>query len=364
MLIIYVIIDLEKQRRRQSQNSKLEERSKRSRSCKKVPNIESSLFKENLKLFYKDLFKNFRDGNNCNVRIKHNSFDNYLFQKIKISAIEINKPETRINTLKNINISTQKNLTSLLTTKSAARNKYDTLFRENILDSNFQKSQNIRNKYLIKLVNKNIWPILKTKTHNNIIIFDWDDTLLCTSYLTPNGLFHNNTELTDNDKQIFDKLEYSVRKLLNCCIGKCETYIITNAANGWVEFSSNKYYPEIIEILSNVKIISARGEFEKYYPKDSRQWKIQAFLNLLKTFDYNLVTNLICVGDSFIEMEAGHILASKFKKAFIKTIKFKESPKPEELYKQLKLVIGQFDSIFSSNKNLTIRVEKKVKEKI
>ena len=90
-------------------------------------------------------------------------------------------------------------------------------------------------------------------------------------------------------------------------------------------------------------------------------WKIQAFLNMQKEFNSNLVTNIICLGDSFIEIEAGHILASKFNQAFIKTVKFRESPKPEELNKQLNLVADQFDSIYKSIKNLTIRVEKKKK---
>ena len=71
-----------------------------------------------------------------------------------------------------------------------------------------------------------------------------------------------------------------------------------------------------------------------------------------------LVTNIICIGDSLFEMEAGRILASRFTEAFVKTIKFREAPKLDELIKQLKLVSLQFSSIYSSIKNLTIRVEK------
>ena len=55
-------------------------------------------------------------------------------------------------------------------------------------------------------------------------------------------------------------------------------------------------------------------------------------------------------------------MASKFTEAFIKTIKFREAPKLDELIKQLKLVNQQFGTIYSSIKNLTIRVEKKKKE--
>ncbi len=114
--------------------------------------------------------------------------------------------------------------------------------------------------------------------------------------------------------------------------------------------------------MDKVTIVSARGEFESLYPGDSRMWKIQAFLKMTNTLDTSLVTNLICLGDSFIEMEAAHILASKFSQAFIKTVKFRESPKPEELNKQLLLIADQFPAIFSGVKNLTIRVEKKLKK--
>ena len=47
--------------------------------------------------------------------------------------------------------------------------------------------------------------------------------------------------------------------------------------------------------------------------------------------------------------------------ANIKKIKYMENTQPEELIKQLNLCVNQFNSIFSSSKNLTVRVEKKRK---
>ena len=60
-----------------------------------------------------------------------------------------------------------------------------------------------------------------------------------------------------------------------------------------------------------------------------------------------------------MEMDAAHNLAQKFPKSLIKTVKFREFPKPNELVKQLNLVIQKFDEISNSVKNLTIRLEKK-----
>jgi len=226
-----------------------------------------------------------------------------------------------------------------------------------------KNGEELRRSYIAKLIYKKVWePSKKEKDHNSLIIFDWDDTLLCTSFLTPNGLFNEDLILTDKDQEKLAKLEFSVLRLLTAAQAKGDTYIITNAAPGWVEYSAERFYPSVKKILDKITIISARGDYENKYPGDSRMWKIQAFLNMQKYFNYNLVTNIICLGDSFIEMEAAHVLASKFTQAFIKTIKFRESPKPEELNKQLYLVADQFPIIYSTVKNLTIRVEKKIKK--
>lgn len=226
----------------------------------------------------------------------------------------------------------------------------------------FKSSSNLRNNYITKLICNNIWlPNSKPKNHNSIIIFDWDDTLLCTTFLTPNGIFYDNLKIEKKDLEKITKLESLTYSILNSSIEKGDTFIITNAAPGWVEYSAKRFYPKVFPLLSKIHIISARGEFEKKHPGDSRQWKILTFLKMVKIIDTKLVTNLICLGDSLIEMEAAHILASKFSHAFIKTVKFRENPSPEELFKQLQLILDQFEHIFSAVKNLTIKVERKNK---
>jgi hypothetical protein len=209
-----------------------------------------------------------------------------------------------------------------------------------------------------------VWnPGMKPKYHNSLIIFDWDDTLLPTTFLTPKGTFSEDIQLSPSDYKKMQQIANYVYDILKESIEKGDVYIITNAGINWVQFSANLFYPNISELLKKIKIISARGEYEKSFPGNLRQWKIQAFLNLLKNVDNKLVTNIICIGDSLFEMEAGRILASNFKEAFIKTIKFREAPKLDELLKQLKLVSQQFGAIYSGIKNLTIRIERKKKEK-
>lgn len=76
-------------------------------------------------------------------------------------------------------------------------------------------------------------------------------------------------------------------------------------------------------------------------------------------FKEQIITNIIVLGDSVNEIEAGHTLGKQFSYALIKTIKFRENPKPEELIKQQHLVEEKFDDIYVMIKNLTIRLELK-----
>jgi hypothetical protein len=49
------------------------------------------------------------------------------------------------------------------------------------------------------------------------------------------------------------------------------------------------------------------------------------------------------MGDNMFEIEAAYYLGSKYESAFIKTVKFREFPRPNELVKQLNLVINKFE---------------------
>lgn len=304
---------------------------------------------------------------------KNKSDDEYakIEQKLnKNESIESNSENEEEEIIKKDNINFNNNIKSIFNNigniKTEKETKNDIKKDKNkekddlFLSITNKGESNIRKLYYSQLLLKKVWkPINDEKRHNCLIIFDWDDTLLPTSYLTPKGIFEEKNELNEKDQLKINKLEGSVQKLLEIAISKGDVYIITNAGEGWVQFSAEKFYPSINDILKKIIIISARDKFEKKYPEQSNVWKIRTFLNLKKRINDDLITNIICVGDSSFEIEAGRILASKFIHAVIKTIKFREKPKPEELNKQLNLVLNQFNSIYSSSKNLTVRVERK-----
>jgi hypothetical protein len=118
-----------------------------------------------------------------------------------------------------------------------------------------------------------------------------------------------------------------------------KTYIVTNASEGWVELSARRFLPKTFKELKGIEVISARSKYEKLYPRNYQKWKVEAFMETRKDFDEHTMTNVIALGDNNFEIEAAHILGSKFTQSFIKTVKFRTGPSPQELIKQLKLVL-------------------------
>ena len=200
-----------------------------------------------------------------------------------------------------------------------------------------------------------------TKT-NNIIIFDWDDTFLCTTFFSPFGYFDESVCININQNFQITKLESIVLSLLALSILKGDVYIITNSEKGWVEYSTSKIFPSLLEssILKNINIISARELYEKKFPGDGKKWKIEAFNDIVDKYDQNLLTNIMSIGDSISEIEAGKKLSLFFQKSFIKTIKLKDFPLVDELINQLNIIRQKFEYIFYLKKNLNIKLERKI----
>ena len=277
----------------------------------------------------------------------------------------LDKNDEIININKSMKIKDSKNINFQNIFKKLNNSPFFEKNENNKLDEddyylNFDENDNIRKSYYSKLIYKNVWmPGQKTKIHNNLFIFDWDDTLLPTSFLNKEGII-NNEDLPEEYTELFSILEESVINILNLSLKKGDVYIISNSSIGWVQFSAEKYYPKLKSIINKINIISARNEYEDSYPGEAKLWKQKAFLNLKNKINLNLATNIICVGDSIFELEAGKILASQINNSFIKTIKLKQNPCPEDLVKQLDLIGNKFDYIYSQIRNMSIRIDKKL----
>lgn len=237
---------------------------------------------------------------------------------------------------------------------------YHSIFKKSLTKNFFSKfieiGKNSRSSYFHKLISKSLL-IQPQKKINNIIIFDWDDTLLCTSVLCPIGYFDDDREIVPSVMEKIEKLEKLIINILLQSINKGDVYIITNSQLSWIYYSCQRFYPIIYKLLPKIKLMSARDLYEKKYPNDSKIWKLKTFNDIIKNYSLYLPTNIICLGDSSDEIDAGNDLVSKFPNGYIKTIKFREFPLISDLIKQLTLVMNKFEKIYSSCKNITINIE-------
>lgn len=93
------------------------------------------------------------------------------------------------------------------------------------------------------------------------------------------------------------QLEVAGKKILELSVQKGKTYIITNAGEGWVQFSAEKFMPSLLPVLSKITIISARAKYE-HLTRDYTKWKLHAFLEAQEALSDSCVKNIIALGDN------------------------------------------------------------------
>jgi hypothetical protein len=189
-----------------------------------------------------------------------------------------------------------------------------------------------------------------------LTIFDWDDTLLCSSFLSAHS---KDGELPSATKQHLRNIEASTRQLLEFAIRRGKCIIVTNAVEGWVEYSAAKYLPGLCDVLAKVQVISARSTYGQTMPDQADEWKVQAFRALRQQLGDQVHLNLTVIGDSEMEMLAGKVLSQEFDHVVLKTIKLKEAPSPEDLFKEHQVISQKFEKILIAPRELSISLSRK-----
>lgn len=178
-------------------------------------------------------------------------------------------------------------------------------------------------------------PLPSCEPSGTVIIFDWDDTLLCSAAI-------NQGQYTAHQLK---NLEKAAETVLETAMQLGETIIVTNGNKTWVEESAERYYPGLKPILAQLRVLSARSLYEPAYPHDPFAWKRMAFREILARRQMEGLcpdptsVNLVVIGDSVVEMEAAKastkVLAGH---SLVKTLKFKEAPSAYELLGELRKV--------------------------
>ena len=247
----------------------------------------------------------------------------------------------------------------LMTGISPPRKSSTTLNNKRKTPKEFSEIKNCPNLRRQNLSHKTLKTEIKK---NNIFIFDWDDTLFCTTHLNQcEENYQRSHSLSKCEKKKIQEIESYVDEILNKALLNGTVFIITNSSDGWIQRSTKLYYPELIPTLNKINIISARSLYEKKFPDNMEMWKIKAFTELPEIFDIDktVSTNIICIGDNDIEIKCGKKLAESFNDYVLKTVKFRENPDLDELIKQLNLIDIEFMRVLNYPKTLSILVDKK-----
>jgi hypothetical protein len=193
-----------------------------------------------------------------------------------------------------------------------------------------------------------------------LIVFDWDDTLLCSSFLSSKG-YRLDTPIASNDRilELLKELEASAVGVVQQALAlpHCDVQIITNAETGWVELSAAKFMPGILPLLNRLTVISARSTYESQFPEKPQDWKTSAFrarVRDLLPVNEKIAKHVISFGDSHVEREACRTVARELSNAFTKSVKFADRPTMEQLRRQLDLVNNCFDYIHTHEGDLDL----------
>jgi len=192
-----------------------------------------------------------------------------------------------------------------------------------------------------------------------LIFFDWDDTLFPTSWADQQGLLEEGVRPTRKQWALLQRLENMALKTLTAAQRCGRVVLVTNAAAGWVEATSTRYFPYFAMALRAVDVISARSAYE-HIGKDMTEWKRWAFGNEIRRYfrkgKVRRQRNITSLGDSRYERQALVNVTRNVPKCWGKSIKFMEKPNIEQLIEQHTLLADKLCELVDCKENLDLEV--------
>jgi len=170
-----------------------------------------------------------------------------------------------------------------------------------------------------------------------LFIFDWDDTLMCTSAIDSQGCKAPHLQ----------QLEQAAMAILAAALQHGDVRIVTNATLSWVHDSARRFFPRLVPMLRHLSLVSARDAHEASLPGMPIEWKRRSFQDVVAEWQRGLRgaacgTSLVVIGDSAPEMEAARSLRSV---PCVKTLKLKEAPTVLDMVGELRRAAQELDRI-------------------
>eukprot|EP01083_Nonionella_stella_P076790 209400_1 len=186
----------------------------------------------------------------------------------------------------------------------------------------------------------------KETERNNLLIWDWDDTLF------PTYAFR--THADKKDEQFMSKLKIMVDIIHEIFTKMIATYgakhiiIVTNGSENWIHKCLNvdivqPTFMKLQVLLTKHKIpmISAsRMAIRRKYPTNPYKWKEIVFADYFAHFFGNdRIPCITSIGDSLCEYKASDISSKRFKDRILNRVLFKSNPSISEMIFELRQIL-------------------------
>lgn len=92
-----------------------------------------------------------------------------------------------------------------------------------------------------------------------LFVFDWDDTILPSTWIQREGLrLDGASTVSEWQREQLSEVAAAAAETLRLAKLHGTVVLLTNAERGWIELSCQKFVPELLPIIENIKIVSAR----------------------------------------------------------------------------------------------------------
>lgn len=224
-----------------------------------------------------------------------------------------------------------------------------------------------------------------------VIIFDWDDTILPSSFIDQFKV-ESFDEFPQDVQRMLNEVAKSAERCLNEASKYGEVLIITNSDEGWVKYSCQRYCPALLPIAAKYKVVSARTRYERFYPGQPLCWKAAAFAHEVNELykrkrqqrysfrkskslestdvssseddsssasssssETNNRKEIISFGDSMEERTAVRIVSDQLG-SVSKSVMFVQSPTPKQVFGQLDMLMGHMKYIINHESTLDLEI--------
>ncbi|KAF4671839.1 hypothetical protein FOL46_009844 [Perkinsus olseni] len=195
-----------------------------------------------------------------------------------------------------------------------------------------------------------------TCKEDTLIIFDWDDTILPTRFLTVEcGLRVDGPGPSPELRKTLDAYAQLANATLLTAMELGTVIIITNAETGWLPLTCAKFLPSLLSTVNSIYHTSARSTYEPQGFASAFDWKDQAFRHSIAShfsevpFIPGRRRCVISLGDSAHERMAAIYACREFNEQSMidssspagllcKSLKFMERPDLEHLRKEQYLI--------------------------